>query len=154
VLYEGVGGLPHFNSTTTAIRSPGAVADLRYRIGTADPVVLSNLEYAGVLPGSFKSHLDWTIRDDHPAAANQKAHRLGQRLSHGAVNAHESLRKVLSHATAEIIEQACPEVPVTDQMVDDDGPIAAEYVRSHHAALLETLAAHVRSIHDEASRRP
>ena len=45
----------------------------------------------------------------------------------GAVNAHESLRKVLGYATAEIIEDASAEVAVTHPMVGDDGLIADEH---------------------------
>jgi len=73
--------------------------------------------------------------------------------AHGAVNAHDSLRKVLCYATAEIIVEACTELPVTHQMVDEDGLIADKYVRSHLVVLLETLAAHVRRIDDAAGRR-
>jgi chromate reductase len=153
VLYEGVSGLPHFNPDDDSDPLPGPVADLRSRIRTADAVVLSTPEYAGALPGSFKNLLDWTIGDDHPGSIYQKPVAWVNVSANGAVNAHESLRKVLTYATAEIIEEACTEVSVTHPMVDDDGLIADEYVRSHLAALLETLAAHVRSIDDAASRR-
>jgi chromate reductase, NAD(P)H dehydrogenase (quinone) len=150
VLYEGVSGLPHFNPDDDSDPLPGAIADLRSRIRTADAVVLSTPEYAGALPGSFKNLLDWTIGDDHPGSIYQKPVAWVNVSAHGAVNAHESLRKVLRYATAEIMEEACTEVSVTHPMVDDDGLIADEYVRSRLAALLETLAAHVRSIDDAA----
>jgi chromate reductase len=154
VLYEGVSGLPHFNPDDDRDPLPGAVADVRPRIRTADAVVLSTPEYAGALPGSFKNLLDWTIGDDHPGSIYQKPIAWLNVSAHGAVNAHESLRKVLRYASAEIIEEACTEVSVTHSMVDDDGLIADEHVRSHLAVLLETLAGRVRGIHDEASRRP
>ena len=154
MLYEGVGGLPHFNPDDDSDPLPAAVVDLRSRIRTADAVVLSTPEYAGALPGSFKNLLDWTIGDDQPGSIYQKPVAWVNVSSHGAVNAHESLRKILGYATAEIIEEACAEVSVTHPMVDDDGMIADEHVRSHLAALLETLAGHVRGIDDEASRRP
>jgi chromate reductase len=154
VLYDGVSGLPHFNPDDDSDPLPGPVADLRSRIRTADAVILSTPEYAGALPGSFKNLLDWTIGDDHPRSIYQKPVAWVNVSTLGAVNAHESLRKVLCYATAEIIEEACTELPVTHSMVDDDGLIADEYVRSHLAALLETLAAHVRSIDDASSRRP
>jgi chromate reductase len=154
VLYEGAGGLPHFNPEDDRDPLPGAVANLRSRIRTADAVVFSTPEYAGALPGSFKNLLDWTIGDDHSGSIYQKPVAWVNVSAHGAVNAHESLRKVLRYATAELIEEARAEVSVTHPMVDDDGLIADEHVRSHLAALLETLAGHVRSIDDEASRRP
>ena len=151
MLYEGVSGLPHFNPDDDSDPLPGPVADLRSRIRTADAVVLSTPEYAGALPGSFKNLLDWTIGDDHPGSIYQKPVAWVNVSAYGAINAHESLRKVLRYANAEVIEEACTEVSVTHSMVDGDGVIADEYVRSHLAALLETLAAHVRSIHDAAS---
>jgi chromate reductase len=153
-LYEGVSGLPHFNPDDDRDPLDGAVADLRSRIRTADAVVFSTPEYAGALPGSFKNLLDWTIGDDRPGSIYQKPVAWVNVSAHGAVNAHESLRKVLRYATAEIIEEACTEVSVTHPMVDDDGLIADEYVRIHLAALLETLAAHARRIDDAASGRP
>ena len=89
--------------------------------------------------------MDWTIGDDHPGSIYQKPVAWVNVSAHGAFNAHESLRKDLRHANAGIIEEACTEMSVTHQMVDDDGLIADECVRSHLAALLETLAAGVRS---------
>jgi chromate reductase len=151
VLYEGLSGLPHFNPDDDNDPLPFAVADLRSRIRTADAVVLSTPEYAGALPGSFKNLLDWTIGDDQSGSIYQKPVAWLNVSAHGAINAHESLRKVLRYANAEVIEEACAEVSVTHPMVDDDGLIADEYVRSHVAALLETLAAHVRSIDAAAS---
>jgi len=153
VLYEGVSGLPHFNPDDDSDPLSSAVTDLRWGIRTADAVLLSTPEYAGALPGSFKNLLDWTIGDDQPGSIYQNPVAWINVSVHGAVNAHESLRKVLSFATAEIVEDACAEVPVTHSMVDDDGLIADEHVRSHLAALLETLAEHVRGIDHEASRR-
>ena len=154
VLYDGVSGLPHFNPDDDTDPLPGAVADLRSRIRTADAVIFSTPEYAGALPGSFKNLLDWTIGDDQPGSIYQKPVAWVNVSAHGAINAHESLRKVLRFASAEIVEDACAEVSVTHPMVDDDGLITDEHVRSHLAALLGTLAGHVRCIHDEASRRP
>jgi chromate reductase len=154
VLYEGVGGLPHFNPDDDSDPLPVPVADLRSRIRIADAVVFSTPEYAGALPGSFKNLLDWTIGDDQPGSIYQKPVAWVNVSAHGAVNAHESLRKVLCYATAEIIEEACAQVSVTHPMVDDDGLIDDEHVRSQLAALLESLASHVRGIAGEASRQP
>jgi NAD(P)H-dependent FMN reductase len=154
VLYEGMGSLPHFNPDDDHEPLTGAVFDLRSRIRAADAVVFSTPEYAGALPGSFKNLLDWTIGDDQPGSIYQKPVAWFNVSAHGAVNAHESLRKVLGYATAEIIEDACAEVSVTHPMVGDDGLIPDEHVRAQLAELLENLAAHVRSIDDETSRRP
>jgi NAD(P)H-dependent FMN reductase len=153
VLYEGMGGLPHFNPDDDHGPLTGAVFDLRSQIRAADAVVFSTPEYAGALPGSFKNLLDWTIGDEQPGSIYQKPVAWFNVSAHGAVNAHESLRKVLGYATAEIIENSCAEVSVTHPMVGDDGLIADEHLRAQFAELLENLAGHVRSLDDETNCR-
>ena len=58
VLYEGVSGLPHFNPDDDSDPLPGAVADLRSQIRTADAFPLSTPEYAERSPG--RSRTSWT----------------------------------------------------------------------------------------------
>jgi hypothetical protein len=57
-----------------------------------------SLGLAGELPGSFENLLDWTIGDDQPGLIYQKHVAWFNVFAHGAVNAHESLRKVLGYA--------------------------------------------------------
>ncbi len=67
----------------------------------------------------------------------------------GAVNAHDSLRKVLGYATATIVEGACVAIPITAAMVGDDGLIADASVRDQIATALTTLVAHTHSRSDD-----
>src|SRR5580700_10191300 len=113
VLYRGLGELPHFNPDDDIDPLAPAVEQLRASIRMVDALVFSTPEYAGALPGSFKNLLDWTIGDDQPGSIYQKPVAWVNVSAHGAVNAHESLRKVLCYATAEIIEEACAQVSVT-----------------------------------------
>jgi chromate reductase len=140
VLYEGVAGLPHFNPDDETDPLPPAVADLRAQIHTADAVVFSTPEYAAALPGSFKNVLDWTIGDDQPNSIYEKPVSWINASPRGAVNAHDSLRKVLGYANAAVVEAACAEIPVTDSMIGADGLIIDRSVREQIAQVLATLA--------------
>jgi NAD(P)H-dependent FMN reductase len=55
VLYDEMGALPHFNPDLDAAPLPAAVDRLRTAIHSADAVLLSTPEYAGALPGSFRT---------------------------------------------------------------------------------------------------
>lgn len=146
VLYSGMDSLPHFNPDDDAEGLPvvDSVAELRAAIGGADAVLVSTPEYAGALPGSFKNLLEWTIG---AAALSRKPVawvNVSARGPQGGVNAHESLRKVLGFADAEVVEQACAHIPVTHGAVTgEDATIADDEIRTRLAEVLSTLAAHV-----------
>ena len=61
VLYEGLGGLPHFNPDDDVEPLDPPSPSCAAAIDAADAVLFSTPEYAGALPGSFKNLLDWTI---------------------------------------------------------------------------------------------
>ena len=144
VLYTGLAGLPHFNPDDETDALPSAVADLRSLVHAADAMVFSTPEYAGAMPGSFKNLLDWAIGDDQPGSIYEKPVAWINASPRGAVNAHDSLRKVLGYASATIVEAACADIPVTGAMLGDDGLIADPSARNHIVGVLATLAAHVR----------
>jgi chromate reductase len=62
-IYDGLGGLPHFNPDDDPEGGPvpAAVADLRAQLKGAGALLFCIPEYAGALPGSFKNLLDWTV---------------------------------------------------------------------------------------------
>jgi NAD(P)H-dependent FMN reductase len=63
ILYEGMGGLPHFNPDLDQEGdvAPPTVAEFRALLRAASGVVISVPEYAHGLPGSFKNALDWLV---------------------------------------------------------------------------------------------
>jgi NAD(P)H-dependent FMN reductase len=146
VVYEGMGGLPHFNPDDDAEGAPvqPAVAELRKAIAESDALLFSTPEYAGALPGSFKNLLEWTVGDagtyDKPVAWVNTS---GPAAPTGAADAHESLRKVLGYVSADIVEDACRRIPVPRAAVSDDGLIEDSEIRAQVAGALETLAAYV-----------
>ncbi len=139
-LYKGLAGLPHFNPDDDTEPLPPAVADLRASIHAADALVFSVPEYAGAMPGSFKNLLEWLIGDDQPGSIAGKPVAWINASPRGAINAHDSLRKVLRYASATIVESACVEVPVTGTMIGADGLIADPTTRRHIIGTLTTLA--------------
>jgi chromate reductase len=143
VLYGGIADLPHFNPDHDVDPLPPAVLALRSEIWKADAVLLSTPEYAGGLPGSFKNLLDWTVGDDHLGSIYEKPVGWINASARGAVDAYDSLRKVLGYAHATLVEEACVHIPVTAAMLDDDDLITDPAVRDRIASALVELANHV-----------
>jgi NAD(P)H-dependent FMN reductase len=99
-------------------------------------------EYASALPGAFKNLLEWTIGDastyEKPIAAINVA-------ANGAVDAHESLRKVLGKVHARIVESAWSHIPVARSDVNPSGTIDDPAIRAQLRLTLDSLVADVRS---------
>jgi chromate reductase, NAD(P)H dehydrogenase (quinone) len=144
IVYGSLTELPLYTPDLDAEGVPvdPRVADLRAGIGRAGAILISTPEYAGALPAAMKNLLEWTIGDacthDKPVAWINAA---GPAAPTGAADAHDSLRKVLAYAGARVVEDACARVPITRDMVGDDGLISDPASRDAIAAALATLAA-------------
>lgn len=139
VLYEGLGGLPHFNPDDDHPPLPAPVEQLRRAVREADALLFSVPEYAGALPGSFKNLLDWTIGDDQPGSIYEKPVAWLNGSPRGAAAAHDSLQAVLGYATARVVAEACIHVPVTGAGVGEDGLVADPAARQRVAAAVAAL---------------
>ncbi len=62
-VWDGLGGLPHFNPDLDEGDAPASVRDFRRLLASADAVILSSPEYAHGMPGSLKNALDWLVSD-------------------------------------------------------------------------------------------
>jgi chromate reductase, NAD(P)H dehydrogenase (quinone) len=142
VIYEGAGRLPLFNPDDDAEGAPmnEAVAELRRLVAAADAILICTPEYAGALPAAMKNVLEWTVGDagtyGKPVAWINAA---GPASPTGAADAHESLRKVLRYVGATIIEEACARVPVSRDVVSEEGTITDEDARREIRRALEAL---------------
>jgi chromate reductase, NAD(P)H dehydrogenase (quinone) len=141
-LYDGLADLPPFNPDDDVAPLHPTVVGLRSDIRSADALLFSTPEYAGALPGAFKNLLDWTIGDDQAGSISEKPVAWINASPRGAVDAHESLRKVLGYANADIVETACVQIPVTASSVGEDGLIADPGMRDKMAVALTQLADH------------
>lgn len=141
VLYEGLGGLPHFNPDVEQAALPEPVAALRAQLRDADGVLFSTPEYAGGLPGSFKNLLDWCVGEGLHAKPvgwiNASAH------GGGAEHAHASLRTVLGYVNADVVAGACGRALVRRDIIGSDGTVTDEAARDAIRAAVHALVAHV-----------
>jgi NAD(P)H-dependent FMN reductase len=149
VVYPGIGELPIFNPDLDreGITVDPRVADMRREVTAADAVLFCTPEYAGALPAALKNLLEWTIGD---AGTYQKPvawiNAAGAAAPTGAADAHDSLRKVLGYAGADIVEDACARIPVDRALVGEDGLVTDPEVRDQIAAALGRLARHAAAV--------
>ena len=142
-LYAGLATLPHFNPDDDYEPLPAPVVELRAAIAASDAVLICTPEYAGAMPGALKNLLEWTIGGSEiyrrPVAWVNVS---GRAAPTGGADAHDSLRKVLTYAHADLVEAACRRVPVDRAAIGDDGLVADPQVREQLAEVLSVLAAH------------
>jgi len=149
VLYPGIGELPLFNPDDDREGAPvdPRVAEMRRELARADALLICTPEYAGALPAAMKNLLEWTIGDAgtyrKPVAWINAA---GTAAPTGAADAHDSLRKVLGYAGADIVEDACVRIPVERSLVGDDGAVADAGVRAAIADAVGRLAQHATAV--------
>ncbi|WP_245997719.1 NADPH-dependent FMN reductase [Nocardia pseudobrasiliensis] len=134
-LYTGLEKLPAFVPGDQP--SPPAVAELRERLAAADAVLFCTPEYAGLIPGSLKNLLEWTVGTadlyEKPVAwINVAAPGRGE----GAI---ESLRTVLGYVGATIIDNACVRITVPHGAVESDGTVSDSNVRAELAATITAI---------------
>jgi NAD(P)H-dependent FMN reductase/NAD(P)-dependent dehydrogenase (short-subunit alcohol dehydrogenase family) len=145
-MLEGIGDLPLFSPDKDAegIAVSPAVAAMRAAVSRADAIMICTPEYAGALPAAMKNALEWTVGD---AGTYRKPvawiNASGQAAPTGAADAHESLAKVLGYMGAELVHDACARVPISRDLIDEQGMISDQGARAQIVAALERLAAHV-----------
>jgi chromate reductase, NAD(P)H dehydrogenase (quinone) len=147
VSYGGIGELPLFNPDDDREGTPvdERVAAMRAAVASADAVLVCTPEYAGALPAALKNLLEWTIGDAGTYATPVAwINAAGPAAPSGAADAHDSLRKVLGYAGAEIVESACLRAPVTREMVGADGLVHDDAARGQIASAVAALSGHVR----------
>ncbi|MFN8121040.1 MAG: NAD(P)H-dependent oxidoreductase [Thermoleophilia bacterium] len=122
VLYDGLGGLPHFDADLDTRPGPEAVEDLRARMFAADGILIATPEYNSSIPGVLKNALDWASRPYGTAAlVGRPAAVVGVSPSaFGAVWAAAEVRKVLTASGARVVDAELG-VKKADSLVDEHG---------------------------------
>lgn len=119
-LYEGLGGLPHFNPDLEGAEPP-AVTALRAQVREAGALLFAVPEYAHGVPGALKNLLDWLVGGEEfiykPAALLNASPR--------ATHAQASLRETVKTMSGRIVEEASIAVPLLGKTLDADA-IAAD----------------------------
>ncbi|WP_067701662.1 NADPH-dependent FMN reductase [Nocardia jejuensis] len=139
-LYDGLLDLPPFVPGDQP--DPAAVESLHTRIAAADAVLFCTPEYAGMIPGSLKNLLEWTVGtgdlNEKPVAWINVAY---EGRGDAAV---ATLRTVLGYVGAEVVDSASSRITVMQPMIGEDGTVADPEVRDRLTAALTALADHVR----------
>jgi NAD(P)H-dependent FMN reductase len=139
VLYNELAELPHFNPDDEQPAPPPAVQRLRDAVHRADAILFSTPEYAGAMPGALKNLLEWLIGDDQPGSVYEKPVGWVNCSPRGASLTYRSLRTVLEYAHADIVEEACGNVPVTASSVGADGLLSDDVARAQVKRLVAAL---------------
>jgi chromate reductase, NAD(P)H dehydrogenase (quinone) len=139
-IYDGLGGLPHFNPDVEMGALPAAVAELRAAAGRADALLISSPEYAHGVPGSLKNALDWLVGGPElvgmPVALVNASPR--------SVHAQAQLAEILTTMSGVVVEGACVAVPLLGRGLDAAGVVADAELAAALSAALAALAEHVR----------
>jgi chromate reductase, NAD(P)H dehydrogenase (quinone) len=137
MLYPGLSSLPAFNPDDDHEPLPPAVADLRQQVAAADAVVFCIPEYAGLMPGSLKNLLDWTVggveMSSKPTAwINVAAEGRG-------TGAQQALATVLDYVDVAVIEPACRDLPLAPGAAGPDGLVADLAFRAGLAEVVQAI---------------
>lgn len=119
---------------------PPVIEALHRQLAAVDAVLFCAPEYAGMIPGSLKNLLEWTIGNadlsDKPVAYVNVAY---EGRGEAAV---ATLRTVLGYAGARLVEAACGRITVLQSSIGPDGLVADADARTRLNAAARTLAAH------------
>lgn len=137
-IYGDLSDLPHFNPDLDHDPLPEKVVKLRTAIQNASALLISTPEYAGAMPGALKNLLEWTVGgveiSGKPTAwINPSTNPLR------AKDTYASLAIVLGYTGADLIDEACVDVPVSRQSINPDGLIHDETIRQEIANALGSL---------------
>ena len=141
--YDALTELPIFNPDADEEGEPvpAPVEVMRAQLAQSDAVLVCTPEYAGALPAGLKNLLEWTIGN---AGAYGKPVAWINASSTAAptqgADAHDSLRKVLRYAGADIVEAAVARIPVSRDVVGSDGTIEDGEARAAIGAALTRLS--------------
>lgn len=137
-LYDGLRQLPPYDADLDTEPAPGAVAELRRAIASADGVLLATPEFNGSIPGVLKNALDWASRPFPDSALRGKPVAVVGASTglFGAVWAQAETRKVLGVIGADVIDrelavgQAASAFAGPGELADDDLRVALSEVLS------------------------
>jgi NAD(P)H-dependent FMN reductase len=141
MIYEGLALLPHFNPDLDVEPAPGAVADLRARVGEADALLIASPEYARGVAGSLKNALDWLVSG--PEMVNKPVGAIN--ASPRATEAYAALVGTLRTMSASIVDEASLVLPLFQEHRTIDAILAEpELVARLRGVLTDLIGAGTR----------
>ncbi len=138
-VYDGLGGLPHFNADLDGDAPPPAVARLRALVGSSDGILISSPEYAKGVSGTLKNALDWLVGSTEvpgkPIGLINGAPR--------ATHAQAALATTLATMAARLVSGATITLPLLGRELDAStiatDPALSEALRAALSALLRAI---------------
>jgi NAD(P)H-dependent FMN reductase len=143
VLFEGLGGLPHFNPDLDDgdAQLPETVRALRAQVDAADAILICSPEYAHGVPGSLKNALDWLVSGSEIPYKPVALLNASPRSRHAQAALAETLRTMST-----ILAPGAPvEIPLDGRRLNASAiaelPALAEPIRSALNALTDAVHA-------------
>ena len=139
-VYQGLGGLPHFNPDFADVNVPDSVSDWRARLERCDAVLICSPEYAHGVPGTMKNALDWVVGSgeliDKPVAVVN--------VSPSSTYAQASLSGTLRVMSAQVVAPASILISMAGRTLDGAGIAADPALASQVLSAITALASSVR----------
>jgi chromate reductase len=136
-LYGGLRNLPAFVPGEPI--QPDPVALLRHRVENCDAILFSTPQYAGSLPGTLKNLIDW-LADTGRLADKPAAWVSVSATPDEDEGARRTLETVLAHVRARVLRQACVRIPLPPDVVDEQGLVTDQRLRTALRDVLTGLA--------------
>jgi chromate reductase len=139
-LYDGLGGLPHFNPDLDGEGAvpPDSVREFRSAVGEADALLICSPEYAHGVPGSLKNALDWLVSSSEMLFKPVGLINVSPRSTHASASLAETLRTM----STVLVEGASIELPLGGKGLDAAGIAAdAQLARPLRSAIDALVAA-------------
>jgi chromate reductase len=151
-LYTDLALVPPYSEDDDGEPAPAAVRRLRAGIETADALLIATPEYNASIPGQLKNALDWASRPYPDNALRRKPVAVvGVSTGlFGAVWAQAELRKVLTTAGADVLDDELP-IGNAEEAFYDDLRLADRELSARLEHILHKLV-HRASVHLECAR--
>ncbi len=139
IIYDGLGGLPHFTPDRDGDDPPASVGHLRGLLRWVDGVLICTPEYAFGVPGALKNALDWTVSsgefDGKPVAAISASP-----LYTGGEKAHASLLLTLTALGAHVPDEGTLIIPGVKAKLASNGDVTDPATVRALTSVLDGLA--------------
>ena len=141
-LWEELRSIPPYDEDDDVEPAPPAVARMRAAVAGADAILFATPEYNASVPGQLKNAVDWLSRPYATSALRNKPVAVvgASTGAFGAVWAQAELRKVLSTASARVVEGDVA-VGHAHERFDDQGTLTDENLLDQLAEVVQALVA-------------
>lgn len=142
VVFEGIGGLPHFSPDLDTSDPPPAVRDFRALLGAADGFLVSTPEYAHGVPGSLKNAFDWIVSSGE---LYHKPLLLINASPSGGEWAQASLAETLTTMDARVLKESTVVMPLARKKLATQGDLADPAITGALTLGLQALLSAIRA---------